>query len=35
MPELRYVDGLNRLLAVLSPVLASAIGSFGQDILFS
>ena len=34
VPELRYVEGLNRLLAVLSPILASAIGSFGQGVLF-
>lgn len=34
VPQLRYVDGLNQLLAVLSPILASAIGSFGQGVLF-
>ena len=34
VPRLRYVEGLNRLLAILSPILASAIGSFGQGILF-
>ena len=35
LPELSYVKSLNSIVAILSPVLASAIGSFGQGILFS
>jgi len=34
IPQIQYVDALNAVIAILSPILASAIGSFGQGILF-
>jgi hypothetical protein len=34
VPQLSYVEALNRLVAVLSPLLASAVGSVWQDVLF-
>lgn len=34
LPEITPIKSLNAIVAILSPILASAIGSFGQGILF-
>lgn len=35
VPHLSYVEALNRLVAILAPLLASAVGSVWQEALFS
>jgi hypothetical protein len=35
IPQLSYVEALNRLVAISAPLLASAVGSVWQDVLFS
>lgn len=34
LPQLNYIKALNAVVAILSPIMASAIGSFGQGVLF-
>lgn len=35
VPQLSYIEALNRLVAILAPLLASAVGSVWQEVLFS
>ena len=34
LPQLNYTTALKSMMAILSPILASAVGSFGQGVLF-
>jgi len=34
LPELGQLDGLKAVIAIISPILASAVGSFGNGLLF-
>lgn len=35
IPQVAYLDAVKSVVAILSPILASAVGSFGQGVLFS
>jgi hypothetical protein len=35
VPKLSYVESLSRLAAILAPLVASAVGSVWQDLIFS
>jgi hypothetical protein len=35
VPEVKYFDALKSIVAILSPILASSVGTFGQGVVFS